>query len=154
MTAREGVTGRGAYGRFNGLEGGIDDPRTFNAEGHFKALRGESGKEENERANSLDLGDSSKSVREWLAPHWGFQHGGWFVKEVNEGSIAEKAGLQVHDLIIAVDGVLVADDRYIVEKGKLKLLDGQPITVTIERPGTEGTIDLLFEPETATASTD
>lgn len=112
------------------------------------------GKEENERAETLDLGYSSKQVKEWLAPHWGFQHGGWFIEEVDEGSIAEKAGLQVHDMIIAIDGVLVADDYYIVEKGKLKLLDGQPITVTVERPGTEETIDLIFEPETPATKTE
>lgn len=112
------------------------------------------GKEALERSNTLDLGYKESRVREWQAPHWGFHHGGWFIEEVDEGSIAEKAGLQVHDLIIAIDETLLANDRYIIEKGKLKLLDGQPITVTIERPGTEGTIDLIFEPETPAAKTE
>ena len=112
------------------------------------------GKEAMDQIKTLVLGYEAREAQEWQAPHWKYKHGGWFIEEVKEGTIAEKAGLQVHDMIIAIDGVLFADDSYIVERGKLKLLDGQPITVTVERPGTEGTIDLIFEPETAAANAD
>ena len=104
------------------------------------------GQEALDRAAGLKLGYTNATVEEWIVPHYGFQHGGIYIKSVTAGSIAEKAGLQPRDLIIAVDGVFYGDDAYIITKGKLKILDGQSITVTVERPGTEGTIDLTFEP--------
>ena len=112
------------------------------------------GQEAVDRAKTLDLGEERKEVMTWLAPHFGYHYGGWYISKVSEGSIAGKAGLQPRDLIVAMDGAMYSDDQFIISKGKLKLLDGQPVTVTVERPGTEGTIDLVFEPPAPAAGTD
>ena len=100
-----------------------------------------------DRAELLNPGFVSEhAVEGWLASHFGYHSAGIHIKGVEDSSAADKAGLQANDLIIAVDGVQYADDACILEKGKEKMLDGNSITVTIERYGQEGTIDLVFAP--------
>ena len=105
------------------------------------------GQETMDRAELLNPGFVSEhAVEGWLASHFGYHSAGIHIKGVEDSSAADKAGLQANDLIIAVDGVQYADDACILEKGKEKMLDGNSITVTIERYGQEGTIDLVFAP--------
>ena len=75
----------------------------------------------------------------------GYHYGGYYIKEVISGSIADRAGLQARDLIISVDGIKEIDYPYCLDRGKAKLADGQEIIVTIERFAQEGTIDLVFK---------
>ena len=98
------------------------------------------------RANSgsFKAGFQEIVLHEWDAASYGYHDGGKLVMEVDPGFLSEKTGLQAGDLIVAVDGVLFKDDRYIIEKGKARMAEGSIITVTVERPGQEGMLDLVF----------
>lgn len=57
---------------------------------------------------------------------------GMFVVTVNPDSIAHMAGLAVGDVVTAIDGVS-ASNPYCVEFAKLKMLDGETVTLTYWR---------------------
>lgn len=58
---------------------------------------------------------------------------GRFVTEVNEDSIAKKAGLLVKDVIYGIDDMLWKDEPNLVEIAKAKMYDGETVTLHIMR---------------------
>ena len=79
------------------------------------------------------------------AEYFGYRHSGYYVYMVDGHSPASEAGLKVKDIIVAIDGVAVADDELIGEKSLIKVAKGGNFTMTVERPGKEELIDLVFE---------
>ena len=102
------------------------------------------GRELLDRAGSFRLGYSSMDIWEELAGHYGYHHAGSCVEEVAEDSAADLAGLRPGDLIYMADGVLFADDPYIIEKAKIRMLDGDSVTLTAERPGQDEPVELVL----------
>ncbi len=92
---------------------------------------------EAERSFLLGLTEMSLHARD--AEHYGYHSGGKYVLEVVPGSLSDQAGLRPGDLIVAVDGKRWTDDRYIIERGKAAMAEGDAVTFTVERPGLEGT---------------
>lgn len=70
------------------------------------------------------------------AKHYGYENCGEYIISVDEGSIAEDAGILAGDMLVSVDGVKITDDPFAVEKGKAKMADGEKVVFVLERPGT------------------
>ena len=70
---------------------------------------------------------------------------GLFVNKIEEGSVAERAGLQLHDVIYGIDELLWKDEPNITVYAKSRLLDGQAVTVRICRNGEK--MDIVIRPE-------
>lgn len=69
----------------------------------------------------------------WLAAG----RGGVVVSNVQDGSPADRAGLLAGDVLVAVDGVRVADRNVGDVADSLRGGDGTPVTVTVSRDGAE-----------------
>ncbi len=96
------------------------------------------------KARETSLGYTSTLLRSWMKEHYGYQHGGEYICQVTPESAAEKAGLRVGDLIIAIDGTEICNDPFSAEKAKAKMADGQSIVFTVERQGQEDPVELTM----------
>ena len=97
------------------------------------------------RSDSYQCGFNHYTVTADLADHYGFSHSGLYITSVVEGSIAYRAGLKPTDMIVAVDGVSLADDPYALTKAKARIVDEGSFTVTVERFGEKELIEMVFE---------
>ena len=77
------------------------------------------------------------------AKHFGYQNTGEYIDIYNSDPIADYAGLQRGDMLFAVDGVKYADDPYTFEKGKARMVDGETIVISVERPDV-GILDIAI----------
>ena len=94
---------------------------------------------------SIDYGFAIDLIYEWDCDLYGYKHGGVCVSEVAPGLFAEKAGLRANDLIVSVDEINEDDVLYCLQRGGEIITDGGKITLKVERPGQEGTIELTVE---------
>lgn len=87
------------------------------------------------------LGVTVSGTRSWHAKHFGYENAGYVVKEVTENSPAAKAGLQLYDMIVSVNGTAYTDDPYILLRANDAEDGTGPMSLMVERQGKEG----LFE---------
>lgn len=94
-------------------------------------------KEQQDLAFSFPMGFTTESrmLLDFLAPAYCLPEGGMWVLEVGEGSLAEKLGLKVGDLVVSVDGVRLAEDPRAIELGKIKMAQGQAVEYVWLRNG-------------------
>ena len=71
-----------------------------------------------------------------------YKNPGRVLYKVNEGSLSEKAGLKVNDMIVSIDGIKCAEDFYAIEKANAKMADGETVELVYERNGTLFTIEI------------
>ena len=67
------------------------------------------------------------------------------VVELISGAAAERAGIQVGDLIIAVDGVTVLEAGYEATVNSIRGDSGTPVDITVERNGEQLTLTVIRE---------
>ena len=109
-----------------------------------KAVNCQPDSETAEKGDSFWLGYICSEVTPELAEHYGYSHSGVCVTEVEKGSLAEQAGLREKDLIYAADGILLEADPCAVSKAKAKISEGGSITLAVERPGENGTVEIII----------
>jgi C-terminal processing protease CtpA/Prc len=74
-------------------------------------------------------------------------NGGYKVVKVIEGSPAEKAGLQPGDVLYALNGVRIAQDKpAALAKARQEWKPGQSVTYTVKREGVDRDIRLTLAP--------
>lgn len=79
---------------------------------------------------------------DYNAAYYGKTEGGEWIYNVDEGSPAALAGLQVGDLIITADGVKPTENHYAVEYAMAKIVNGETVDWVYERDGVLNTISL------------
>jgi S1-C subfamily serine protease len=73
--------------------------------------------------------------------------GGYRIMKVIEGSPAEKAGLQPGDILVALNGVRLAqEDSAAIAKARKEWIPGQSVTYTVKRAGVDRDISLTLAP--------
>jgi C-terminal processing protease CtpA/Prc len=73
--------------------------------------------------------------------------GGYRIYKVIEGSPAEKAGLQPGDILYALNGVRIAQDKNeALAKARKEWKPGQSVTYTVKREGVDREITLTLAP--------
>ncbi len=65
--------------------------------------------------------------------------------KLEQGSIAEKAGLKVHNLIVAVNGVPLTENEYALIQGIADMTETGKMTLTVERYGQAGTFEIVLD---------
>ena len=96
---------------------------------------------------TVHIGYTRKTVRLIHARHYGYRNAGEYIEATEEGSPADRAGLRAKDLIIAADGILLADDPFALDKAEARIAGGGSFTVTVERPGQDETAELVITKE-------
>lgn len=81
-------------------------------------------------------------LAEYNATYYGKTEGGEWITNVDEGSPAALAGLQIGDLIISVDGVKPTENTYAVEYAMAKIVAGETVDWVYERDGVINTVNL------------
>ena len=94
--------------------------------------------EEYEKSWNIVIGYRYFSIPDRIAPLFDLSRGGGWLTEVSEGSLAEKAGLMPDDIIVSFDDDLLTNGHS-AEKAKLRMLDGESVTVHYLRDNTEYT---------------
>lgn len=97
------------------------------------------------KCRSVDTGIVDLTLPTWIAEHYGFHYGGHAVMKLEQGSIAEKAGLKVHDLIVAVNGVPLTENEYALIQGIADMTETGKMTLTVERYGQAGTFEIVVD---------
>lgn len=62
-----------------------------------------------------------------MAPVYGKTNGGFWIYAVSDGSLAQKLGIAAGDLLIAVNGIALAEDIRAIELGKIKMAQGESV---------------------------
>ncbi len=70
---------------------------------------------------------------------------GLYLYKVEEGSVAERAGLQTNDVIYGMDELVWKDEPNIAVYARSRLLDGQAVTFHLYRNGEQ--MDIVIHPE-------
>lgn len=91
------------------------------------------------------MGIQVSSVSQQDAMRYGLQVGA-YVEAVNEGSCAEKAGLKVGDIVVAMDDTEVGSGSALVAT-KAKYRAGDTVTLTVLRGGQKLKLELTFDEE-------
>ena len=91
--------------------------------------------EESRLAGTIDFGiDMAASAINTSGYYQTARHG-LLVDYVREDSIASEAGIHLRDLIYGIDGVLWTDDPRILTKAEARYMQGETVTLMIERNG-------------------
>jgi S1-C subfamily serine protease len=97
--------------------------------------------------------DYQKMAEKMAAKGWlGFetesaQGGGYAVKAITAGSPAEKAGFQVGDVLVALNGVKLGEEnKDALYKVKSTLGPGKQVNYTVKRGGAEKTVTATLAP--------
>jgi len=91
--------------------------------------------EDSEKAGEVTLGITTVTLLSGFAEHYGYSHSGRWITEVEEGSVADRCGLRVGDLIYDADGVTWADDPYVLQHARVKMATTLPCVFRVERDG-------------------
>jgi dienelactone hydrolase len=70
------------------------------------------------------------------------------IQRINPGSAAAKAGLQITDKVLSINGV-VLEDKYALLKSVRKLRGGEPVRLTVVRKQGAESVDITFTPPAA-----
>ena len=101
-----------------------------------------------EKSKSVELGfEYYNDFMSWHGEHYGYQNVGAVVMSVEEDSIAAKAGLQITDLIVAVNGLTYEENPYTLTVGMAEMADTGKMTLTVERYGEEDTFEVELTQE-------
>ena len=98
-----------------------------------------------EKASKAHIGITTAAVPAEMAQDYGFAFGGILVIAVEEGSPAERFGLEPWDLIFSVNGIDYEEDPYMMARAAAELADGQTVKMLIEREN--GFWELSLQPE-------
>ncbi len=93
--------------------------------------------------NRAVLGISGQYVDSMTAYYYGFQSTGFYVDSISNSS-AKKAGLKQGDIIIRIDGVDV-DSANAITSQLLTKEPGDMVTITVDRNGSEKTMEFKLE---------
>lgn len=94
-------------------------------------------------ADRAHMGVSISTVTESAADSYNMVVGA-YINEINEGSAAEKAGLQVGDIVIALDGKTIRSSSEL-SKAVKSYYAGDTAEITVWRSGEEITLTIAFE---------
>ncbi len=98
-------------------------------------------------AGSPRLGISADDLTPQLADYFGVKQGkGVLVREVNEGSAAQKAGLKAGDVIVKVGDATIASVGDLRKALRKNPSEKQQLTLTIVRDRKEQTVSVELEP--------
>ena len=101
-----------------------------------------------QKAKTIKLGfEAGPEFLSWYTGHYGYHNTGKKVVTVEEGSVAAKAGLQPHDLIVAVNGLTYTENPYTLTIGMAEMADTGKMVLTVERRGQEGTFEVELTKE-------
>ena len=100
-----------------------------------------------EKGNSIHLGFEYRNEMSWVDEHFGYHYTGYLVNVVDEDSLAAKAGLQLYDLITAVNGLTCTENPFALTYGIAEMADTGKMTLTVERYGEEGTFEVELTQE-------
>ncbi len=100
-----------------------------------------------DKAGSFELGWNTYAVTHSTMSWYEVTDTGLYVTHVEPGSIAEKYGLQVKDLVYEADGIRYADDPYIIQRAKAKMADGEAVIFKVLRSGESLELKLALDEE-------
>lgn len=83
----------------------------------------------------FNLGYRYSLLDDFNAAYYGKNQGGEWITQIEPGSSAEAAGLQVGDLVIFVDGVKPTENLYAVEYAMAAISAGETVDWVYERDG-------------------
>lgn len=96
------------------------------------------------------LGLSGETITELYSGYYGVPQG-FIVRSVEEGSAADKAGIQVGDIIIGInDTTITSITEFNNIKSKCKA--GDKITITLYRNGSKKNVEATLDEDTSTAT--
>lgn len=95
------------------------------------------------------LGLSGETITELYSQYYGVPQG-FIVRSVEEGSAADKAGIQVGDIVIGINDTTISS---ISEFNKIKaeFKAGDKITITLYRQGNKKNVEATLDEDTSTA---
>lgn len=110
---------------------------------HYEALSGTMNREyylEPDYSLYDSIGDFSLGYRYYLlddfnAYYYGKNQGGEWITQIEPGSSADRAGLQVGDLVLFVNAVKPTENLYAVEYGMAAIAAGETVDWVYERDG-------------------
>ena len=85
------------------------------------------------RAAGVHIGITTIPVTGELADAYGFAYGGLLIVAVEEGSPAERIGLEKWDLIFSVNGADYEEEPYMMTLAAAELAAGRPVTMLLQR---------------------
>jgi len=88
-----------------------------------------------DKADSFLLGCTYTHVFDYKKSWYGVSETGLYITHVEPGSIAEKCGLQLKDLVVEMDGISYAEERNMDILGLAKVADGETVIFKVLRDG-------------------
>ena len=85
------------------------------------------------RAAGVHIGITTIPVTGELADAYGFAYGGLLIVAVEEGSPAERIGLEKWDLIFSVNGADYEEEPYMMTLAAAELAAGRPVVMLLQR---------------------
>ncbi len=71
---------------------------------------------------------------------------------VDQGSVAEKCGLKLKDLIYEADGIRYTENHQLIYFARAKMADGETVVFKVERDGEK--IEIEMRPDAQDAATE
>lgn len=94
------------------------------------------------KAKSILAGWNATDVIEANRSCYGISESGSYIIHIEPGSIAEKCGLQLKDLIVEADGIRWAEDPFCITRAAAKVSDGETVIFKVLR--NDEIVELVF----------
>lgn len=105
-----------------------------------------------EKVRSFSPGFSSVEVDAFEQACYGVSEKGIYVTRIDQGSVAEKCGLKLKDLIYEADGIRYTENHQLIYFARAKMADGETVVFKVERDGEK--IEIEMRPDAQDAATE